>query len=156
MRVRDLAEGPKDFPDMGMDLSKRAEELNYYYKDHGPTTFGEPKKIGKFQGHDIIQFSDSETLLIFLVDGKDMPVFYAGLSKHKDSYAVENVRSTGQVKATEFYRYLINQYKKLYSGDHQTPQGRKIWQNLSRTYPELEITDVGDRLMATQQTDILA
>ena len=87
---------------------------------------------------------------MFLVNANDQAVFYVTVKKMPDGgVAIGNVRSNGTVKATEVYNYLVNKHKKLYSDKHQTPEGRKIWRNLAKYYPNLNIVDTGPRLMAT-------
>ena len=146
--VATLEEGPKDFDDMKLDAKGKQDSIDYFYKDHAPS-MGKPVKAGKLGSHDIVTVTKGPTTLMFLVDANDSAVFYVGFDKYQDGVAIGNVRSNGTVKATDVYAYLVKKYGKLYSDKHQTPSGRKIWDNLSK-YTKLKVTDVGDRLMATE------
>jgi len=141
-----VTEGPKDYDSMNLDSKGRQESLDYFYHEHAPS-FGKPKLTGRLGNYQVVTFVKGDTTLMFLVDQKEQPVFYVAFEKYEDGVAIGNVRSNGSVRATEVYKYLIDKYKTLYSDEHQTPDGRKIWKNLS-SYPELEVADVGDRLMA--------
>ena len=143
-----VEEGPKDFGDMKLDAKGKQDSIDYFYKDHAPS-MGKPVKAGKLGSHDIVTVTKSPTTLMFLVDANDSAVFYVGFEKYQDGVAIGNVRSNGTVKATDVYAYLVKKYGKLYSDKHQTPSGRKIWDNLPK-YTKLKVTDVGDRLMATE------
>ena len=143
-----VEEGPKDFGDMKLDAKGKQDSIDYFYKDHAPS-MGKPVKAGKLGSHDIVTVTKGPTTLMFLVDANDSAVFYVGFDKYQDGVAIGNVRSNGTVKATDVYAYLVKKYGKLYSDKHQTPSGRKIWDNLSK-YTKLKVTDVGDRLMATE------
>ena len=144
-----ITEGPKNFDDMQMNNDNKQKDINYFYNDHAPNTFGFPKVIDKFKEFNVIEFSKYPIKLLFLVDDQNIPLFYVAIKKYKDGIAIGNVRSVGKVKATEFYKYLITKYKTLYSDSKQTPDGKKIWSNLAKYYPELKITDTGNRLKAT-------
>jgi len=143
-----IDEGPKDFADMKLDSKGKQDSIDYFYREHAPK-FGMPVKAGRLGSYDIVTFSKGNLSLMFLVDAKDQPVFYIAFDKYKDGVAVGNVRSNGTVKSTDVYTYLVKKYGKLYSDGHQTPSGRKIWDNLTQ-YTNLTVTDVGDRLMATE------
>jgi hypothetical protein len=143
-----IDEGPKDFADMKLDSKGKQDSIDYFYREHAPK-FGMPVKAGRLGSYDIVTFSKGNLSLMFLVDAKDQPVFYIAFDKYKDGVAVGNVRSNGIVKSTDVYTYLVKKYGKLYSDGHQTPSGRKIWDNLTQ-YTNLTVTDVGDRLMATE------
>jgi predicted kinase len=147
-RLETVEEGPKDFDDMKLDAKGKQDSIDYFYKDHAPS-MGKPVKAGKLGSHDIVTVTKGPTTLMFLVDANDSAVFYVGFNKYQDGVAIGNVRSNGTVKATDVYAYLVKKYGKLYSDKHQTPSGRKIWDNLSK-YTKLKVTDVGDRLMATE------
>ena len=142
-----VLEGPEDFADMNLDQKAKQDSIDYFYHKHAPT-FGKPKKVGSFKGHSNITFKTPYGVLMFFVNQNDQAVFYVSLDKMTDGVAVGNVRSNGTIKATEVYRYLISKYGKLYSDKHQTPDGRKIWANLSKPNPELKISYSGDRLVA--------
>ena len=88
---------------------------------------------------------------MFLVNNQDQAVFYVAYSKFKEGIAVGNVRSNGTVRATEVYKMLVDKFGTLYSDAHQTPQGRKIWTDLARFFPDLTVKDAGDRLVATKK-----
>ena len=143
-----VEEGPKDFGDMKLDAKGKQDSIDYFYKDHAPS-MGKPVKAGKLGSHDIVTVTKGPTTLMFLVDANDSAVFYVAFDKYQDGVAIGNVRSNGTVKATDVYAYLVKKYGKLYSDKHQTPSGRKIWDNLSK-YTKLKVTDVGDRLVATE------
>jgi hypothetical protein len=143
-----VEEGPKDFDDMKLDTKGKQDSIDYFYKDHAPS-MGKPVKAGKLGSHDIVTVTKGPTTLMFLVDANDSAVFYVAFDKYQDGVAIGNVRSNGTVKATGVYAYLVKKYGKLYSDAHQTPGGRKIWDNLSK-YTKLKVTDVGDRLVATE------
>ena len=143
-----IDEGPKDFDDMKLDSKGKQDSIDYFYHEHAPK-FGQPVKAGRLGSYDIVTFLKGNLSLMFLVDNKDQAVFYIAFEKYKDGVAVGNVRSNGTVKATEVYSYLVKKHGKLYSDGHQTPSGRKIWDNLTQ-YTNLTVTDVGDRLMATE------
>lgn len=146
---KSIDEGPKDFDNMNLDQKGKQDSIDYFYHTHAPT-FGKPTKAGSFKGHNVVTFKTPDGTLMFLVNRNDQVVFYIGLTKMPDGVAVGNVRSNGTIKATEVYRYLVSKYGKLYSDKHQTPDGRKIWANLAKYNPELKISDIGDRLMATE------
>ena len=139
-----MDEGPKDFDDMKLDAKGKQDSIDYFYYTHAPS-MSKPVKADKLQSYDIVTVTKGSTTLMFLVDAKDNPVFYIAFDKYKDGVAVGNVRSNGIVKATDVYSYLVKKYGKLYSDGHQTPGGRKIWDNLSK-YTKLKVTYVGDRL----------
>lgn len=143
-----IEEGPKDFDDMKLDTKGKQDSIDYFYKVHAPS-MGKPVKAGKLGSHDIVTVTKGPTTLMFLVDANDSAVFYVAFDKYQDGVAIGNVRSNGTVKATDVYAYLVKKYGKLYSDAHQTPSGRKIWDNLSK-YTKLKVTDVGDRLVATE------
>ena len=143
-----VEEGPKDFDDMKLDAKGKQDSIDYFYKVHAPS-MGKPVKAGKLGSHDIVTVTKGPTTLMFLVDANDSAVFYVAFDKYQDGVAIGNVRSNGTVKATDVYAYLVKKYGKLYSDAHQTPSGRKIWDNLSK-YTKLKVTDVGDRLVATE------
>ena len=143
-----MDEGPEDFDDMKLDSKGKQDSIDYFYHEHAPK-FGQPVKAGRLGSYDIVTFLKGNLSLMFLVDNKDQAVFYIAFEKYKDGVAVGNVRSNGTVKATDVYSYLVKKHGKLYSDGHQTPSGRKIWDNLTQ-YTNLTVTDVGDRLMATE------
>jgi hypothetical protein len=143
-----VEEGPKDYDDMKLDAKGKQDSIDYFYKVHAPS-MGKPVKAGKLGSHDIVTVTKGPTTLMFLVDANDSAVFYVAFDKYQDGVAIGNVRSNGTVKATDVYAYLVKKYGKLYSDAHQTPSGRKIWDNLSK-YTKLKVTDVGDRLVATE------
>ena len=149
VKGKSIDEGPKDFDNMNLDQKGKQDSIDYFYHTHAPT-FGKPTKAGSFKGHNVVTFKTPDGTLMFLVNRNDQVVFYVGLTKMPDGVAVGNVRSNGTIKATEVYRYLVSKYGKLYSDKHQTPDGRKIWANLAKYNPELKISDIGDRLMATE------
>jgi hypothetical protein len=92
---------------------------------------------------------------MFLVDNKDRAVFYVAFTNMKDGVAIGNVRSNGTVRATEVYAFLVNKFKTLYSDKHQTPQGRKIWTDFAKFFPNIKVTDTGERLKATTLAESL-
>ena len=65
--------------------------------------------------------------------------------------AVGNVRSNGKVRATEVYAYLVDKFGTLYSDDSQTPQGRKIWTDFAKFFPNIEVKDTGERFVASKK-----
>ena len=143
-----VEEGPKDFDDMKLDAKGKQDSIDYFYHTHAPS-MGKPVKAGKLGSYDIVTVTKGPTTLMFLVDANDSAVFYVAFDKYQDGVAIGNVRSNGTVKATDVYAYLVKKYGKLYSDAHQTLGGRKIWDNLSK-YTKLKVTDVGDRLVATE------
>ena len=147
-KSRPVKEGPKDFDDMKLDAKGKQDSIDYFYRTHAPS-MGKPVKAGKLGPYNIVTFAKGPTTLMFLVDANDSAVFYVAFDKYQDGVAIGNVRSNGTVKATSVYAYLVKKYGKLYSDAHQTSGGRKIWDNLSK-YTKLKVTDVGDRLMATE------
>ena len=143
-----LEEGPQDYDTMNLDADKKQESLNYFYHEHAPSAGAKPKKIGSFKDHDIMSFAFDKNNLLFLVKD-DIPALYLAVKKYKDGLAVGNIRSNGTVRATDLYFYVLNNLtQNLYSDNHQTPDGRKIWANLEKHY-DVNITDEGDRLHAT-------
>ena len=145
---KSIDEGPKDFDDMKLDAKGKQDSIDYFYHTHAPS-MGKPVKAGKLGSYDIVTVTKGPTTLMFLVDANDSAVFYVAFDKYQDGVTIGNVRSNGTVKATDVYAYLVKKYGKLYSDAHQTPSGRKIWDNLSK-YTKLKVTDVGDRLVATE------
>jgi hypothetical protein len=149
-----ISEGPSDWEPMNLDQAGKQKEIDYFYKEHAPK-YGNPRKVGTLAGHDVVAITKDRFRFIFLVNSKDQAVFYMAIRKMPDGvFAVGNVRSNGTVKATDVYNYLVNKYKKLYSDKHQTPEGRKIWDNLAKYYPNLKIVDTGPRFMATVNDEI--
>ena len=148
VKGKSIDEGPKDFGDMKLDAKGKQDSIDYFYHTHAPS-MGKPVKAGKLGSYDIVTVTKGPTTLMFLVDANDSAVFYVAFDKYQDGVAIGNVRSNGTVKATDVYAYLVKKYGKLYSDAHQTPGGRKIWDNLSK-YTKLKVTDVGDRLVATE------
>lgn len=144
-----VEEGPEDFDAMAMTPDKLQQSLNYFYFEHAPG-IGKPKVAGTFQGNNVVVFNHPSVAFYFLVDKSNTPNLYLALTRHKDGMAVGNVRSNGSVRATDFYDYILNNVTpKLYSDDHQTPEGRKLWQNFERHY-DVTVTDEGDRLVAVR------
>lgn len=141
----------KEFDDMKLDGDKLQQSLDYFYKDHAPDKIGGRRKEGSFKGYDVVTFTKSPDTLMFLVDKDDRAVFYVGYITFKDGIAIGNVRSNGSVRATEVYAHLVSKFGTLYSDDKQTPQGRKIWTDLVKFFPDINVTDVGDRLKATSE-----
>ena len=148
VKGKSIDEGPKDFDDMKLDAKGKQDSIDYFYRTHAPS-MGKPVKAGKLGSYDIVTVTKGPTTLMFLVDANDSAVFYVAFDKYQDGVAIGNVRSNGTVKATDVYAYLVKKYGKLYSDAHQTSGGRKIWDNLSK-YTKLKVTDVGDRLVATE------
>ena len=144
-----VKEGPEDFDAMAMTPDKLQQSLNYFYTEHAPG-IGKPKIVGTLRGNNVVVFNHPSVALYFLVDKSNTPNLYLALTRHKDGMAVGNVRSNGSVRATDFYDYILNNVTpKLYSDDHQTPEGRKLWQNFERHY-DVTVTDEGDRLVAVR------
>lgn len=155
MRIKEiLKEAPKDWGDMNLDNDKVQQSINYFYTDHGPNKIGGRKEEGNFKGFKVITFNKSPDTLMFLVNNEDQAVFYVAYTTFKDGVAIGNVRSNGNIKATEVYAMLVDKFGILYSDAHQTPQGRKIWNSLAKFFPNLEIKDTGDRLMATKKKSV--
>ena len=148
---RNVNEAPKDWGDMNLDNDKVQQSIDYFYTDHGPNKIGGRKDEGNFKGFKVVTFNKSPDTLMFLVNNEDRAVFYVAYSTFEDGVAIGNVRSNGTVKATEVYAMLVDKFGTLYSDAHQTPQGRKIWSSLAKFFPNLEIKDTGDRLMATKK-----
>ena len=146
-----LEEAPKDWGDMKLDSDKLQQSLDYFYTDHAPNQIGNRREEGNFKGLKIVSFTKGNDTLMFLVNNQDQAVFYVAYSKFKEGIAVGNVRSNGTVRATEVYKMLVDKFGTLYSDAHQTPQGRKIWTDLARFFPDLTVKDAGDRLVATQK-----
>ena len=136
---------------MNLDNNKVQQSIDYFYTDHGPNKIGGRKDEGNFKGFKVVTFNKSPDTLMFLVNNEDRAVFYVAYSTFEDGVAIGNVRSNGTVKATEVYAMLVDKFGTLYSDAHQTPQGRKIWSSLAKFFPNLEIKDTGDRLMATKK-----
>jgi hypothetical protein len=149
--IEDLNEGPQDFADMKLDSNKLQQSLDYFYKDHAPNKIGGREEVGAFKGYNIVTFTKGPDTLMFLVDKDDQAVFYVAYRSVKDGVAVGNVRSNGSVRATEVYAHLVSKFGTLYSDDKQTPQGRKIWADLAKFFPDISVTDTGDRLRATNK-----
>jgi hypothetical protein len=146
-------EGPKDFADMQLDNDKIQQELDYFYTGHAPVNIGGRKDAGSFKGLNIVTFTKGKNTLMFLVNKDDQAVFYVAYRPAGDGVAIGNVRSNGAVRATEVYAYLVDKFGTLYSDSKQTTQGRKIWADLAKFYPNLKITDVGNRLKATNKVE---
>ena len=146
-----IGEGPQDFGDMNLDSNKLQQSLDYFYNDHAPNKIGGRKEAGSFKGYKVVTFTKAPDTLMFLVNKNNQAVFYVGYITFKDGIAVGNVRSNGKVRATEVYAYLVDKFGTLYSDNKQTPQGRKIWKDLAKFFPDIEVTDTGDRLQATKE-----
>ena len=146
-------EGPKNFADMKLDNNNIQQELDYYYTGHAPANIGGRKDVGSLKGLDIVTFNNGTNTLMFLVNKDDTAVFYVAYRPFGKGVVIGNVRSNGTVRATEVYAYLVDKFGTLYSDTKQTPQGRKIWDNLAKFYPNLSVTDVGNRLKATNNVN---
>ena len=144
-----VLEGPRDFADMKLDNNKIQQELDYFYTGHAPVNIGGRKDAGSLRGFNIVTFNKGKNTLMFLVNKDDTPVFYVAYRSVGNGVAIGNVRSNGAVRATEVYAYLVDKFGTLYSDTKQTTQGRKIWADLAKFYPNLSVTDVGNRLKAT-------
>ena len=145
-------EGPKNFADMKLDNNIQ-QELDYYYTGHAPANIGGRKDVGSLKGLDIVTFNNGTNTLMFLVNKDDTAVFYVAYRPFGKGVVIGNVRSNGTVRATEVYAYLVDKFGTLYSDTKQTPQGRKIWADLAKFYPNLSVTDVGNRLKATNNVN---
>jgi len=148
-KKRTLKEAPQDWSDMKLDGDKTQQSIDYFYTDHAPNKIGNRRDAGNFKGFNVITFTKGADTLLFLVDNKDRAVFYVAFTDMKDGVAIGNVRSNGTVRATEVYAFLVNKFKTLYSDKHQTPQGRKIWTDFAKFFPNIKVTDTGERLKAT-------
>ena len=146
-----LKEAPKDWGDMKLDGDKVQQSIDYFYTDHAPNNIGGRKEEGYFKGLKVVAFTKGNDTLMFLVNNQDQAVFYVAYNKFEGGVAIGNVRSNGTVKATEVYKMLVDKFGTLYSDAHQTPQGKKIWTDLTRFFPDLTVKDVGDRLVATKK-----
>jgi hypothetical protein len=150
--VASLEEGPKDFPDMSLNQDQKKAELDYFYREHVPAKCGNPKSEGTLFNHKLVTFQKGPLIFHFLINQDDEPVFFIALKKYSGGVSVGNVRSLGIVRATDIYGHLIDQYGRLYSDYAQTPQGKKIWQNLAQSHSDIDIEDVGNRLVATKRS----
>ncbi len=148
-KKRTLKEAPQDWGDMKLDGDKTQQSIDYFYTDHAPNKFGNQRDAGNFKGFNVVTFTKGADTLMFLVDNKDRAVFYVAFTDMKDGVAIGNVRSNGTVRATEVYAFLVDKFKTLYSDKHQTPQGRKIWTDFAKFFPNIKVTDTGERLKAT-------
>src|SRR6056300_884622 len=148
-KKRTLKEAPKDWGDMKLDGDKTQQSIDYFYTDHAPNKIGNRRDAGNFKGFNVVTFTKGADTLMFLVDNKDRAVFYVAFTNMKDGVAIGNVRSNGTVRATEVYAFLVDKFKTLYSDKHQTPQGRKIWTDFAKFFPNIKVTDTGERLKAT-------
>ena len=154
-KKRTLKEAPKDWGDMKLDGDKTQQSIDYFYTDHAPNKIGNRKDAGNFKGFKVVTFTKGADTLMFLVDNKDRAVFYVAFTDMKDGIAIGNVRSNGTVRATEVYAFLVNKFKTLYSDKHQTPQGRKIWSDFAKFFPNIKVSDTGERLKATTLAESL-
>ena len=69
---------------------------------------------------------------------------YVALENYRDGVAIGNVRSTGEYPASKFYHHILkNISDPLYSDRRQTTGGRKIWADLAKHYPDVNIADQG-------------
>jgi len=150
-KLSKMDEGPQDRDSMNLDSSKLQQSLDYFYTDHAPNQIGGRKEEGNFQGLKIVTFTKTPDTLMFLVNNKDQAVFYVGYIKFQDGVAIGNVRSNGTIRATEVYKMLVDKFGTLYSDNSQTPQGRKIWTDFARFFPDIEVKDTGDRFVATKK-----
>ena len=148
-KKRTLKEAPQDWGDRKLDGDKTQQSIDYFYTDHAPNKIGNRRDAGNFKGFNVVTFTKGADTLMFLVDNKDRAVFYVAFTDMKDGVAIGNVRSNGTVRATEVYGFLVNKFKTLYSDKHQTPQGRKIWTDFAKFFPNIKVTDTGERLKAT-------
>ena len=148
-KKRTLKEAPQDWGDMKLDGDKTQQSIDYFYTDHAPNKIGNRRDAGNFKGFNVVTFTKGADTLMFLVDNKDRAVFYVAFTDMKDGVAIGNVRSNGTVRATEVYSFLVDKFKTLYSDKHQTPQGRKIWTDFAKFFPNIKVTDTGERLQAT-------
>ena len=148
-KKRTLKEAPQDWGDMKLDGDKTQQSIDYFYTDHAPNKIGNRRDAGNFKGFNVVTFTKGSDTLMFLVDNKDRAVFYVAFTDMQDGVAIGNVRSNGTVRSTEVYAFLVDKFKTLYSDKHQTPQGRKIWTDFAKFFPNIKVTDTGERLKAT-------
>jgi len=110
------------------------------------------KDGGAWEGYQLVLFNDptGRDTFYFLLDG-ETPIFYIGTQPHKDGVITGNVRKSGggDFKATDFYKWLIDQHGAIYSDTMQSPDGKKIWKWL-KADKEVNVEDVGDREKATR------
>ena len=140
----DEVEGMGSIP--GMETQEgRQSSIDYFWdsgrenlEDEKDPATGWPrfKKInrkdgGNWEGYQMVLFNDPDgrDTFYFLLDG-ETPIFYIGTEPHKDGVITGNVRKSGgdDFRATDFYKWLIDQHGVVYSDEIQSPEGReKIW-----------------------------
>ena len=108
------------------------------------------KNIGPWEkGGEVVTFEDpgGTDTFYFVIEG-GRPVFYLATAPHKDGVSTGNVRkSGGAFRATDFYKWLLDQQGVIYSDTQQTPDGKKIWKWLKA---DLNVEQDGDRWRATK------
>ena len=98
---------------------------------------------------EIVTFEDpsGKDTFYFVVEN-EKPVFYVATEPYKDGVATGNVRkSGGGFKATDFYKWLVDQHGVIYSDTQQTPAGKKIWKWLKA---DLNVVEDGERERASK------
>jgi hypothetical protein len=109
------------------------------------------QEIGAWKGNPVITFTDptGRDTFYFVLEN-EWPVFYIATEPHKEGIITGNVRkSGGNFRATDFYKWLVEQYGVVYSDTFQSPGGQKIWARLGED-PEINVEEDGDRLKATK------
>lgn len=150
----ELDEGPEAFADIAISPKEIKDSLIYFLVKHAPERTAEagetPKTLGVLDTYyDVVSYPINGGQFLFLLDiGR--PVLYVAIDQYKDGVAIGNVRSTGKYPASKFYYYILKNISDvLYSDSAQTSGGRKVWADLAKHYPDVNVTDVGDRLRAT-------
>jgi len=149
----DLDEGPSDFSLGQLTNDDIKDQLEYFYGDLAPS-YGDAKELlGKVDGYDLVRYSytlqGTPHHYLFLAQF-NKPIVMVRVKDWQDGIAVTNVRSTGEYPVSKFYYHILkNISDPLYSGDQQTTGGRKIWTDLAKHYPDVNITDVGRHLRAS-------
>ena len=157
MLIHELTEAPRDLgaETNTPDQLQRSLDDTYYRQAKGRVEQGKTEEdiVGKIEGHTLKKYefleNGRDTMYLILVDAEDRPVFQTKLAEVEDGLAVVSTTSLGKVRATSVYKWVLdNESEVLYSDEKQTAGGQKLWNNLAATYPNLKITDVGQRLRA--------
>ena len=156
-KIKKTNEAPRDLGAETNTASELQGQLDNIYNrqakgrvEQGKT---EEQTVGSIEGHTLKKYEFTEngkdTMYLILVDEDDSPVFQTKLAQVDDGLAVVSTTSLGKVRATSVYKWVLdNESEVLYSDEKQTQGGQKLWKNLGATYPDLKITDAGERLRA--------
>jgi hypothetical protein len=151
-----LEEGPDSGHDMNLSKDDIQKHLIHFLMKAKEAGLGEPTIVDTIGHYDVLSFSRSmhgDGQILFVMDIA-RPILYVAIESYQGEHnihgvAIVDVRSTGEYPAAKFYYWILENINNiLYSDDQQTIQAGRLWANLDRYYPDVEVTDEGDRFRA--------